>query len=126
MWKLPESGKSGWPGKTAAGAGGAGEAAGTERAGDGERLPRYKQLIRLVEDLLEKGRLASGERLPPERELAIRLGLNRSTVIRALDELAERGVLIRKKGSGTYVNPEKWGLQSHELFNWQSPPALQL
>ncbi|MDR1125912.1 MAG: PLP-dependent aminotransferase family protein [Deltaproteobacteria bacterium] len=121
MWKLPEDAKSGWPGKAADQQDGG--AAGVR---GGARLPRYKQLIRLVEDLLEKGRLASGQRLPPERELAARLGLNRSTVIRALDELAERGVLIRKKGSGTYVNPEKWGLQSHELFNWQSPPALRL
>lgn len=118
MWKLPGQGKSGWQGKAAAGA--------EHGAAGGHRAPRYKQLIRLVEELLEKGQLASGERLPPERELAARLGLNRSTVIRALDDLAERGVLIRKKGSGTYVNPEKWGLQSHELFNWQSPPALRL
>lgn len=88
-------------------------------------LPRYKQLIHLVEDALERGLLAAGERLPPERKLAQLLALNRTTVIRALDELADRGILIRKRGSGTYVNPEKWGLQSHAVFNWQPPSVLR-
>lgn len=118
MWKLPVETESGGARKAAPQA--------DKSAVHAATVPRYKQLIRLVEDLLEKGQLTSGERLPAERDLAARLGLNRSTVIRALDELAERGVLLRKKGSGTYVNPEKWGLQSHELFNWQAPPALRL
>lgn len=41
-----------------------------------------------------------------------------------MDELADRGILLRKVGSGTYVNPEKWGLQSYTVLNWQLPAAL--
>ena len=83
------------------------------------RLPIYKQLMQLVEKNMESGWLAPGERLPSERRLATLLGINRSTVIHALDELVERGILMRKRGSGTYVNSEKWGVQNYALLNWQ-------
>ena len=88
------------------------------------RLPVYKQLMKLVEKNMESGRLAPGERLPSERRLATLLGINRSTVIRALDELVERGILMKKRGSGTYVNSEKWGVQSYALLNWQGPSLV--
>ncbi|MDL2209860.1 PLP-dependent aminotransferase family protein [Desulfovibrio sp. OttesenSCG-928-O18] len=89
-----------------------------------EKLPVYKQLVRHVEAAIGAGELAPGERLPAERTLARLLNVNRSTVIHALDELADRGVLVRKRGSGTYVNREKWGVQSYARINWQEPPAL--
>lgn len=89
-----------------------------------ENLPVYKQLVRHMEAAIISGKLAPGERLPAERTLARLLGVNRSTVIRALDDLADRGVLVRKRGSGTYVNREKWGVQSYARINWQEPPAL--
>lgn len=88
------------------------------------RLPVYKQLMQLVEKNMESGRLAPGERLPSERRLAALLGINRSTVIRALDELTERGILTKKRGSGTYVNSEKWGVQNYALLNWQGPSLV--
>ncbi|MDR2075529.1 MAG: PLP-dependent aminotransferase family protein, partial [Desulfovibrio sp.] len=97
MWKLDRSGK--------------------------ETLPLYLRLVRLIENGLDRGDLKPGERLPSERRLAVILGLNRSTVIRALNDLADRGVVLRKTGSGTYVNPEKWGVQSYRVLNWRSPPA---
>ena len=88
------------------------------------RLPIYKQLMQLVEKNMESGWLAPGERLPSERRLATLLGINRSTVIHALDELVERGILMRKRGSGTYVNSEKWGVQNYALLNWQGPSLV--
>lgn len=89
-----------------------------------KNLPLYKQVIQLVEEYIDRGLLSGGQRLPAERELAAMLGINRTTVIHALEELAERGVLVRKRGSGTFVNPDKWGLQSRVVFTWQ--PALSL
>lgn len=86
--------------------------------------PLYKQVILLIENAIENGLLTADERLPSERALSELLSVNRSTVIHALDELADRGVLLRMVGSGTYVNPEKWGLQSYPILNWQQPPAL--
>ncbi len=86
--------------------------------------PLYQRIIRHIEEAVASGRLAPGERLPPERDLARLLGVNRSTIIHALDALADRGVLIRKQGSGTYVHKEKWVVQSYARLKWQEAPAL--
>ncbi len=53
---------------------------------------------------IETGVYAHGEQLPAERQLAIALGAARSTVRKALNKLEESGVVIRKVGSGTFVN----------------------
>ncbi|SBW02974.1 conserved hypothetical protein [uncultured delta proteobacterium] len=90
----------------------------------GDAAPLYQRIIRHIEAAVATGRLAPGDRLPPERDLARLLGVNRSTVIHALDAMADRGVLVRKRGSGTYVNKEKWGVQTYARLNWQEPPAL--
>lgn len=81
-------------------------------------LPLYQEIMRLTEEKIKSGELIPGTRLPSERKLAEALNVNRSTVIRAMEELTAQGVLMRKKGSGTYVNPDKWGLQTKPLINW--------
>ena len=88
-------------------------------------LPLYKRIMALIERAIEDGLLSGGERLPSERRLCAMLSVNRSTVIRAVEELTDRGVLLRRQGSGTYVNHEKWGLQQYPILNWQPPPNAQ-
>lgn len=44
----------------------------------------------------------AGMRLKPERELAQHLGVNRMRVRRSLEQLVNKGVLVRKHGSGVY------------------------
>lgn len=81
--------------------------------------PLYQQIIEAIEQAIMSGKLSPGERLPSERDLSLWLNVNRSTVIRALDELAERSIVIKKAGSGTYVNDQKWGLLTYPSFNWR-------
>ncbi|MWP62092.1 aminotransferase-like domain-containing protein [Gilliamella sp. Pas-s25] len=81
----------------------------------------FKKVTQLIELYIEQGVLIAGERLPSERELAKKLGINRSTVVHALELLTERGVLIRRQGSGTYVNHQKWGVQAYSSINWRLP-----
>jgi len=45
----------------------------------------------------------AGDRLPPEQELAVTLGVARNTLRRALRRLEDRGEIVRRKGSGTFV-----------------------
>ncbi|MDR3175900.1 MAG: PLP-dependent aminotransferase family protein [Desulfovibrio sp.] len=87
----------------------------------GRALPLYKQIVAFVEQAVENGLLNGGERLPSERMLGDLLGVNRSTIVRALDDLADRGVVLRRRGSGSYVNGEKWGLRQYPILNWQAP-----
>ena len=49
------------------------------------------------------GELRPGERLPSERALALRLGVSRVTVVRALTRLRTEGLVVTRHGSGTFV-----------------------
>lgn len=93
-------------------------------AGLPESIPVFKRIARRIEELVASGRLQPGKRLPAERTLARLFGVNRSTVIRALEDLEDRGIVQRKRGSGTYAAAGKWGVQSYATLNWREPPAL--
>jgi GntR family transcriptional regulator len=52
---------------------------------------------------LAGGRYRQGDRLPPEHEVATMLGVSRGTLRTALHRLEERGEIVRRQGSGTFV-----------------------
>jgi GntR family transcriptional regulator len=58
-----------------------------------------------VLDLIE--RLRVGEAIPSERQLSSQLGVSRLTVRAALDDLVREGLLVRRRGSGTFVSEPK-------------------
>src|SRR5688572_1770486 len=60
----------------------------------------WQVVLESVEDDLLEGRLAPGDRLPPERELAVRLGVGRSSVREALRVLEVLGLIRTGTGSG--------------------------
>lgn len=65
--------------------------------------PRYRHLVDLVASAVADGLLAPGERLLPERDLAGRLGISRTTVVTAYRELEARGLVRAHVGRGTFV-----------------------
>jgi DNA-binding transcriptional MocR family regulator len=65
--------------------------------------PLYGHLVELLESAIASGELPSGARVPPERELAQRLGISRTTVVSAYRELEARGLLRGYVGRGTFV-----------------------
>src|SRR4051794_39878530 len=67
----------------------------------GEPLPR--QLAASVRAAVQRGALASGERLPSSRALADDLGVARGVVADAFDQLVAEGWLVGVRGSGTFV-----------------------
>jgi GntR family transcriptional regulator len=67
--------------------------------------PLYEQARQTVLELIADGTYRPGDRLPSESALAERLGVHRLTARRALEELAREGVVVARKGSGTYVAP---------------------
>ena len=58
---------------------------------------------RQIELLILRGILRPGERLPPERDLAERMGVSRPSLRDAISQLQEQGLLSAKAGSGIYV-----------------------
>jgi DNA-binding transcriptional MocR family regulator len=65
--------------------------------------PLYGHLVSLLETAIASGELPSGSRVPPERTLAERLGISRTTVVSAYRELEARGLLRGYVGRGTFV-----------------------
>lgn len=56
-----------------------------------------------LEQQIRAGDIAPGDKLPPERELAVRLGVSRTSVRQAMQELTLKGLTDRKPGRGTVV-----------------------
>jgi DNA-binding transcriptional MocR family regulator len=72
-------------------------------AWSGRSGPRYLRLAEAIQDMLARESAPAGCRLPAERELAQLLEVSRGTVVAAYGALAERGVVVRRQGSGTRV-----------------------
>ena len=60
--------------------------------------------ISRFEDLILTGKIAIGQRLPSERELALQLGVSRPVVHEGLVDLAAKGLVTMKPRVGTFVN----------------------
>lgn len=58
---------------------------------------------RQIEQLILRGILRPGDRLPAERDLADRLGVSRPSLREAIANLQDRGLIVSKAGSGIYV-----------------------
>jgi GntR family transcriptional regulator len=66
-------------------------------------VPLYYQLAQFIEHAINTGDLAPGDRLENELSLTSRLGLSRPTARQAIQELVNKGLLVRKRGVGTQV-----------------------
>lgn len=67
--------------------------------------PLYLQLAKRIAAGIGAGLLAPGQPLPPEREIAALTGTSRVTVRKAAADLAARGLIRQRQGSGSYVAP---------------------
>lgn len=82
-------------------------------------LPKYQQIMQLIEQKLQHGALQPGERLPTERGLAAELKVNRSTVKRAFAELVANGTIRAHHGSGHYLSTTLSRQVYQPQTNWQ-------
>jgi 2-aminoadipate transaminase len=74
-----------------------------DRDGASPAGPFYRQIADQLRGAIAAGRLGEGERLPPIRELAQRLGVNRDTVALAYESLAQEGFAEAGVGRGTFA-----------------------
>lgn len=72
----------------------------------------YQKVLRQLEELIKKGELNAGDKLPPERQLAECLGVSRPALKQALSSLEALGVIECRQGDGNYVQP-----LNKKLFN---------
>src|SRR5215467_11902529 len=67
--------------------------------------PLYLQVRNGLARLILDGRFGAEDALPSERTLAEQLGISRVTARKAIDALAQEGLILRRHGSGNYVAP---------------------
>src|ERR1700712_5233200 len=82
-------------------------------------VPLYYQLAQAIEAAIRDGELAPGDRFENELALAHRLALSRPTTRRAIQELVDKGMLVRKRGVGTQVvqNPVHRRVELTSLYD---------
>lgn len=80
-----------------------GTPASAPRAGAVAALRLPDQLAGLLAAQVAQGRLAPGDRLPTEQQLALEHGVSRTVVREAVHQLRSQGLLVSRQGSGVYV-----------------------
>lgn len=88
----------------------------TTNPADSRRL--YQQVADQIRTVIDESRFAPGTRLPPERELALQLGVSRPSLREALIALEIDGVVEIRMGSGVYVCAARSSSDNHP------PPPL--
>jgi 2-aminoadipate transaminase len=88
----------------------------------GSRIPLYAQLRDQLRALVRIGHLAPGDRIPPSRELAARLGVHRTTVANAYADLEAEGLIRGHVGRGTFICGEANG---HRPERAAAPPPAE-
>lgn len=77
----------------------------------------YEKIVNQIYSLLQKGELKSGEKLPPERDLSIKLNCSRSSLREAFRVLESQGLIVSKAGGGRYVQKVDNKLINTEQFS---------
>ena len=70
------------------------------------RTPIYEQIIDSIKELVVKGVLIPGERLPSVRDMAKEMTLNPNTVQKAYQELERQGIISTLRGKGTFISED--------------------
>ncbi|WP_095505014.1 pyruvate dehydrogenase complex transcriptional repressor PdhR [Paraferrimonas sedimenticola] len=65
-------------------------------------------IVKQLEQMILEGSLQPGEKLPPERELAVQFDVSRPSLREAIQKLEAKGLLTRRQGGGTYVQQQLW------------------
>ena len=66
----------------------------------------YEDIVQELHSLIRQGVLAHGTRLPSERVLAEQFKVSRSSIREAIRSLELQGLVVSKRGSGTFINTE--------------------
>ena len=65
--------------------------------------PIYRQIVDYACALILKGQWLPGEKIPSVRELAVGMGVNSHTVLKAFDELQQQGLITPRRGMGFFL-----------------------
>jgi GntR family transcriptional regulator len=92
-----------------------------------DKRPIYEQVIEKLENLIVRGALESGSKLPSVRSMAIELSLNPNTIQKAYMELERAGYIYSIKGKGNFVaDTEDVTKRKREMFQEETKKLVLL
>jgi DNA-binding transcriptional MocR family regulator len=68
--------------------------------------PKYRAVAAAIAADIARGRLHHGDRLPPQRDLAARLGIDLTTVTKGYDLARQRGLIVARGRAGSFIGPK--------------------
>lgn len=84
---------------------------------------KYRGIVEALEADLKSGRIGPGDRLPPQRLIAEKLGVDLTTVTRAFNEARRRGLVEANAGRGTFIRRR---IDENRMLGVGAPPAVDL
>lgn len=75
-------------------------------------MPKHAHLRSVLSSLIQDGTWANGQKLPSEAQLSSKYGVSRTTIIRALRDMEQDGLVTRRQGAGTFVSNNRNGQQT--------------
>ena len=88
--------------------------------------PKYEHLCQAIQQVIREGLLSPNDRLPPEHVIADSLPLSQVTVRKSLSLLAQRGVVSREHGRGTFIAPAERSVSDLWHFRFIDPESGDL
>lgn len=83
-----------------------------------DKTPLYRQLEQILMDYIEAEKLAPGDPIPGENELCQRFSLSRTTVRQTLRQLQERGLILRRRGLGSFLAEPKVSRSLNSIYSF--------
>jgi DNA-binding GntR family transcriptional regulator len=96
------------------------------RAGEDAGGPKYQRVFEAIADAIRRGQYKPGDRLPAESALCARLPVSLGTVQRALAKLAEAGLVVRNRRTGTFVADRRSQASEAWVYRFRDPDSGEL
>ena len=81
-------------------------------------IPLYYQLLSIIKRGIKVGVIKTGDILPSEAELCASYNISRSTVRHAVGELEREGLVVRRRGKGTFISEPKLNRKMDEVYSF--------
>lgn len=81
-------------------------------------VPLYYQLVNIIKSFIAAGAIKAGDSIPGEYDFCKAYSISRSTVRRAISELEEQGLVIRRRGLGTFISEPKLNRSINKIYSF--------
>jgi DNA-binding GntR family transcriptional regulator len=96
------------------------------RSSEDSSRPKYRRVLDALTDAIHSGEFKPGARIPAESELCAQLAVSLGTVQKALGKLAESGLIVRNRRTGTFVADRSSQASEAWVFRFRDPGSGEL